>query len=77
MTKPDYQPFELGDWLVEPEFDRISRDGAHVSIQPKAMELLVYLARSNGHVVSADEILDDLWGKRSVDRSRVPSICRG
>lgn len=62
MTGSEYQAFELGDWLVEPEFARISRTDVHISIQPKAMELLVYLARSNGHVVSADDILDDLWG---------------
>ncbi len=51
MTKSDYRPFELGDWRVEPEFDRISRisgNGKHASVQPRAMELLVYLAHRYG-----------------------------
>jgi len=62
VTGKEYQPIELGDWRVEPEFGRISRKGESVPVQPKAMELLVYLAHRNGHVVSASDILDDLWG---------------
>ncbi len=61
MAEPRYQPFRIGDWLVEPEFDRLSRNGKDVTIQPRAMDVLAYLARNHGHVVSADQILDDLW----------------
>ncbi len=59
-------PFKVGDWLVEPELDRISRGSESKNLRPKVMELLVYLAVQRGRVVSADELLDDLWAGKIV-----------
>ncbi len=55
------QPFRLGDWLIEPELNRISgRDQSH-RIEPKFMDLLVLLASRPGAVLSRSEILDTVW----------------
>ena len=59
-------PFKVGDWLVEPDLDRISRGSESKNLRPKVMELLVYLAIQRGQVVSADELLDDLWAGKIV-----------
>lgn len=61
----------VGDWLVEPELDRISRNGEQKSLRPQVMELLVYLADRPSQVVSADELLDNLWDSRIVTSGSV------
>ena len=53
--------FRVGDWIVEPELDRISKGAEHRNLRPMVMELLVYLARRHPHVVSGEELLDELW----------------
>ena len=54
-------PFRLGEWLVEPSLNRLSRGGAVIQVEFKAMDLLVYLARRAGDVVSRYELLDAVW----------------
>ncbi len=36
--------FRVGEWLVEPNLNCISRDDQRVSVEPKVLEVLVYLA---------------------------------
>ena len=63
--------FAVGDWLVEPELNRISWDTQTTVLRPQVMELLVYLAEQNGRVVSADELLDHLWAGKVVSGGTV------
>lgn len=56
------QPLRVGEWLVEPRLNRISRETRDVSLRPQAMDLLVYLAGKRGQVVSADTLIDEIWG---------------
>lgn len=45
----------------------VTRDGAPVELSPKEFDLLHYLLRSGGSVVSRDQLLRDVWGyKRPV-----------
>ncbi len=53
--------FEVGEWLVEPDSNRLGKDGEMVMIEPRVMELLVYLAKHPGKVVSSEEIFDHVW----------------
>ncbi len=55
--------FEVGDWSVSPALDRLSRAGAVVHLRPRVMDVLVFLARRPGEVVSKSEIVDALWAK--------------
>jgi WD40 repeat protein/DNA-binding winged helix-turn-helix (wHTH) protein len=50
--------FRLGDWLVEPSLNRISRGGEAIQLELKAMDLLVYLAGRAGELVDKREIQD-------------------
>ncbi len=61
MANQDYQRFRVGEWLVEPSLGRLTRGGEQVSIRPKVMDLLVCLARKQNQVVSADDMIDELW----------------
>jgi TolB-like protein/DNA-binding winged helix-turn-helix (wHTH) protein/Flp pilus assembly protein TadD len=63
--------FKVGEWLVEPSLDRITRSGESCHLQPQIMEVLIYLARRAGSVVSAEEITSDVWGARVVTASSI------
>src|SRR5262245_1603937 len=51
----------IGDWSVEPALDALRRGGEIVRLEPKAMELLVFLASRPGEVVSREELLAAVW----------------
>jgi DNA-binding winged helix-turn-helix (wHTH) protein len=54
-------PFRLGDWLVQPQLNRILTADGEIQLQPKAMEVLVYLARRPAEVVTKDQLFRDVW----------------
>ena len=53
--------FYVGDWLVEPPFNRISNPSGPVLLQPKMMDVLVCLAEQAGTTVSHDELIAVVW----------------
>jgi DNA-binding winged helix-turn-helix (wHTH) protein len=58
--------FGLGDWLVEPALNRLSRGAEVVQLEPRAMDLLVFLARRPGEVLSRETLIDGVWQTRFV-----------
>ena len=61
--------FRLGDWLVQPDQCRLSKDGRTIQIRARVMDLLTYLADHPGEVVSKERLLDDVWGSQAVSES--------
>lgn len=60
----DFPPagaLQVGDWRIAPELNQISRAGECVRLEPKAIELLVFLAQRRREVVSREELLTALW----------------
>jgi DNA-binding winged helix-turn-helix (wHTH) protein len=55
------QDFNLGPWVVRPTLNSVSRNGHSIRLEPKAMEVLVCLARHDGSVVSKDKLIADVW----------------
>jgi eukaryotic-like serine/threonine-protein kinase len=53
--------FALGEWLVEPDLCRVSRDGVSTHLRPQLMDLLVYFARNAGRTLPQEELLASLW----------------
>jgi len=53
--------FRVGDWLVEPRLNRLSRGGASSQIELKMMDVLVCLAGHAGELVSRQRIIDTVW----------------
>ncbi|MFI4966373.1 MAG: winged helix-turn-helix domain-containing protein [Caulobacterales bacterium] len=62
------QPFDFGDWRVEPSRGRLAglTDGAEVRLEPRLMDLLLLFAGSAGRVLGKAEIIDGVWGGRAV-----------
>ena len=52
---------QVGDWIVEPALDSISRDGKTHKLEPRTMRLLMYLVDSAGTVVSIEHLLNEVW----------------
>ncbi|MDM7994873.1 MAG: tetratricopeptide repeat protein [Acidobacteriota bacterium] len=53
--------FRVGEWLVEPNLNCISREGHKVSVEPKVLEVLAYLADYPGEVLSKEQIIQAVW----------------
>jgi TolB-like protein/DNA-binding winged helix-turn-helix (wHTH) protein len=55
------QDFKLGPWVVRPTLNSVARNGDSIRLEPKAMEVLICLARHDGGVVSKDKLIADVW----------------
>lgn len=53
--------FFLGDWQVDPGSNSLRLGKRLRQLEPKAMDVLLYLCRRSGEVVSSDELLDACW----------------
>ncbi|MEM1056608.1 MAG: winged helix-turn-helix domain-containing protein [Bacteroidota bacterium] len=51
----------VGERLVEPLLNRLTEGGVSVSVEPRVMAVLTYLAQAPGRVVSRDELLGSVW----------------
>ena len=61
LNKGANHAFYVGDWLVEPELNRIQRNGEKAHLEPKVMEVLVCLSRANGNLVSKEQLIRQVW----------------
>lgn len=61
--------FRVGGWLVEPDVCQLSKDGQAVHVRAKVMDVLVYLARRPGEVVSKEALLDGVWNTGAISES--------
>jgi len=59
-----FGPFEL-----QPDKRRLLRDGAAISLRPRAFDLLVALVDRAGHLVAKDELLARVWPKTVVEEA--------
>jgi two-component system response regulator RegX3 len=53
---------DLGRVRVDVAGHRVLRDGTDVPMKPKVFDLLAFLLRHSGQVVSRDQLLEQVWG---------------
>jgi TolB-like protein/DNA-binding winged helix-turn-helix (wHTH) protein/Tfp pilus assembly protein PilF len=53
--------FYIGDWQVSPAQGLLTRGSESAHLEPKAMEVLVYLASHPGEVITREELERDVW----------------
>ena len=58
--------FRIGDYVVRSHACEISGPSGDVHVEPRVMEVLVYLATRAGSVVSKDDLLSTIWGTTHV-----------
>ncbi len=65
---------ELGPVRVDVAGHRILRDGREVPVKPKVFELLAFLLRHPGQVVSRDQLLEQVWGYDYAGETRTVDV---
>jgi len=60
MTAPAYR---FGAYVLDPARRSLLRDGAPVTLPPKALDLIVYLIEQRERAVGRDELIAAVWGK--------------
>ncbi len=51
----------FGDWTIEPNRNRIERAGKSRTLEPRLMDILLFLCSNHGKVVSRNELLAAVW----------------
>ncbi len=61
MRAPRHKEFFVNDWLVTPPKGLLARADETVRLEPKAMDVLVYMASRPNEVITRDELERDVW----------------
>ena len=52
---------QFSDWIIEPDRNRIIKNGKSRALEPRIMEILLYLCTHQGRVIGRKEILEAIW----------------
>jgi DNA-binding winged helix-turn-helix (wHTH) protein len=63
------QPYRFGSFELQPDQRRLLKDGATISLRPRAFDLLAALVDRAGHLVTKDELLNRVWPKTVVEEA--------
>ena len=61
--------FRFGDHALDIERRELRRGAELIALEPKVFDLLIYLVRNRGRVVSKDDLIQGVWGGRIVSDS--------
>lgn len=64
---PSASHFQVADWLVRPDQGTVTRGGETVRLEPRVMDVLVYLAQRPGRTATKEELLDVVWEGMAVE----------
>ncbi|CAN0479348.1 unnamed protein product, partial [Phaeothamnion confervicola] len=74
MTPPRAPALLFGPFTLNVAEAQLTREGRPVALRPKAFELLVALARRPRELVTKDELLDAVWGRRFITEGVIKSV---
>lgn len=66
--------FRLGDWLVDASLSRLTSGNKVVHLEPRAMEVLVYLAGRADELVAKQDLIDHVWQAEVVAHGSLTGI---
>jgi DNA-binding winged helix-turn-helix (wHTH) protein len=61
------------DYVLDTERRELRRGVALLSMEPQVFDLLAFLIRNRDRVVSKDDLLNSVWGRRIVSESTIAS----
>jgi len=61
MVKEHAGAVQVGEWIVSPALDTVSRGGEIQKLEPRTMRLLMCLVEAGGEVVSLERLLTEVW----------------
>ena len=65
------QIFSFAEFELDPARRRLVRDGEPLNLHAKAFDLLLFLVRNAGRVVSREEILETVWDGQFIEESNL------
>jgi TolB-like protein/DNA-binding winged helix-turn-helix (wHTH) protein/Flp pilus assembly protein TadD len=68
-----FERFQIADWTVDPASNQVIRGEQSARLEPKVMEVLVYLAHRPGEVVTREELEAAVWAGTIVGYDSVTS----
>src|SRR5690349_24821701 len=71
---PRGEPIEIEELRIDPREVQAYVDGAAADLTPTEFRLLYQLALDRGRVVTRDELLQKLWGRRESHRDRTVDV---
>ncbi len=71
-TEKESDCYVFGDYIIDPESFCLKKNGVRVKLRPKELELLIYLAKRRGQIISAEELYSAIWGNGHGDISTIP-----
>ena len=72
--------FDFRDCTLDDEACELRRDGEPVALQPRVLDVLIYLIRNHDRVVPKNELLDEIWAGVAVGDAvltRAINLARG
>jgi len=73
MSTPQRQCYEFGAFRLDAQERLLLRDGATISLTPKAFDLLLALVERHGRLVDKEELLQTIWPNTIVEESNLSS----
>jgi DNA-binding winged helix-turn-helix (wHTH) protein/tetratricopeptide (TPR) repeat protein len=70
----NHKSFRFGEWRVDPATNTLSSGVLNRQLEPRAMDVLLYLCRHPHVVVSAETLLDACWGNVSPSDNAIHKI---
>src|SRR6266550_902553 len=61
--------YRFGPFELQPDIRRLLKDGATISLRPRAFDLLVAFVDRAGHLLTKDELLNRVWPKVVVEEA--------
>ena len=71
MASENHSGFIIADIQISPSQNKMSTASQAVSVQPKVMEVLNYLALNHQRVISKEELIENVWAGRVVTHGSV------
>jgi len=62
LLSKEEEAIKIGELLIEPKAFEVYLDGKKLALTLKEYELLVFLAKHRGQVLTRDQLLDQIWG---------------
>jgi DNA-binding response OmpR family regulator len=74
LAEAPTHPVELGALTVDLAGHRLLHDGERVPLKPKVFELLAYLLRHPGQVLTREQLLEHVWGYDYAGETRTVDV---
>lgn len=63
--------YKIGEWYLDEQRNKLLSDFAEADLAPLSAEVLVYLVKHAGRVITFDELLGEFWSGKVTEQSTI------